>query len=99
MLERHVEDYFVACVKTRGGDVRKVKWIGRKHAPDRLALLPGQHFYAELKRPGKGARDGQQREHQRMRAAGCRVYVLNDLNIVKGFFHTLDNGESLDAFR
>ena len=40
MLERDVEDYLVKRVKAMGGEVRKVKWIGRRGAPDRLVMLP-----------------------------------------------------------
>lgn len=37
--ERDVERYLVAQVKAAGGEVRKVKWIGRRGAPDRVILL------------------------------------------------------------
>jgi hypothetical protein len=40
MRERDVEDYLVKRVKAMGGEVRKVKWIGRNSAPDRLVMLP-----------------------------------------------------------
>jgi hypothetical protein len=66
-LESSIEDYLVAQVKRLGGEVRKVKWIGRDGAPDRLVMLPrswgvkpgGVMFnegspaiWVELKRPG-----------------------------------------------
>lgn len=40
MKESDVEDYLVERVKELGGEVRKVKWIGRNGAPDRLVMLP-----------------------------------------------------------
>ena len=40
MLERDVEDYLVKRVEAMGGEVRKVQWIGRNSAPDRLVMLP-----------------------------------------------------------
>lgn len=40
MLERDVERYLVKRVKTLGGEVRKVQWVGRRNAPDRLVMLP-----------------------------------------------------------
>lgn len=40
MRERDIEDYLVKRVKAMGGEVRKVKWIGRNGAPDRLVMLP-----------------------------------------------------------
>lgn len=92
MRERDVEKHFINWVEKLKGEVRKVKWISRAHAPDRLALLPGQHFYAELKAPGKEARAGQAREHVRMRKAGCRVYVLDTVEKIDLFFNHLSEG-------
>lgn len=40
MRERDIEKYLVERVKALGGEVRKVKWIGRNGAPDRLVMLP-----------------------------------------------------------
>lgn len=40
MRESTVENYLVERVKALGGEVRKVKWIGRNGAPDRLVMLP-----------------------------------------------------------
>lgn len=45
MLESSVEDHLIKCAKARGGEVRKVAWIGRRGAPDRLVMIP------ELLRP------------------------------------------------
>lgn len=78
-----------ARVESYGGEVRAVAWIGRKHAPDVLALLPigaeyegyvahgvGGNYWIETKRPSKSATEAQAREHERMRAAGCTVLVV-----------------------
>jgi hypothetical protein len=40
MRERDIEAHLVKRVKELGGEVRKVKWIGRRGAPDRLVMLP-----------------------------------------------------------
>lgn len=40
MRESQIEKYLVARVKELGGEVRKVQWIGRRGAPDRLVMLP-----------------------------------------------------------
>lgn len=40
MRESTIENYLVERVKAMGGEVRKVKWIGRHGAPDRLVMLP-----------------------------------------------------------
>ena len=40
MRERDIERHLVRRVKELGGEVRKVQWIGRRGAPDRLVMLP-----------------------------------------------------------
>jgi hypothetical protein len=77
MRERTIEDYLVERVKALGGEVRKVKWLGRHGAPDRLVMLPDRTVWVELKAPGEKAKPHQQREHERMRAMGQRVEVVD----------------------
>lgn len=40
MRESTIEKYLVKRVKDLGGEVRKVAWVGRQGAPDRLVMLP-----------------------------------------------------------
>lgn len=40
MRERDIERYLCKKAKALGGEVRKVKWVGRRGAPDRLVMLP-----------------------------------------------------------
>lgn len=40
MRESQIEKYLCDRVKELGGEVRKVQWIGRRGAPDRLVMLP-----------------------------------------------------------
>lgn len=40
MRESQIEAYLAKRVKELGGEVRKVQWIGRRSAPDRLVMLP-----------------------------------------------------------
>jgi hypothetical protein len=88
MLENKVEQHFVDCAWARGGEVRKLAYIGRRGAPDRLLVLPGGRvFFVELKRPGAGAADHQAREHKRLRRAGADVRVLDTLEAVDSFFN------------
>lgn len=87
MKERDIERHLVARAKARGGEVRKVQWIGRRGAPDRLVMLPAPAgpgayqapIWVELKAPGVKPEAHQLREHQRMRAQGQRVVVLDSL--------------------
>ena len=40
MRERDIEKYLVQQAKALQGEVRKVKWIQRSGAPDRLLMMP-----------------------------------------------------------
>jgi hypothetical protein len=92
LLERDIEDYLVKRVESFAGEVRKVKWIGRRGAPDRVVMLPGRKvIWVELKRPGKLAKfpsttteRAQQREHRRMSLIGQTVVVIDSLAGVDG---------------
>ena len=80
MSERTVESYLKDCVEGAGGEVRKVSWVGRRGAPDRLVMLRGKCAWVELKRPSIDRPDPHQaREHERMRRlGGCDVRVINN---------------------
>jgi hypothetical protein len=99
MRERDIERHLVRRVKELGGEVRKVQWIGRASAPDRLVMLPltkiGQHWclpsiWVELKNPKTiltfpaDARErAQAREHERMRKLGQHVRVIGTIEQVE----------------
>lgn len=67
LLERDIEKQLVKRVLELGGEVRKVKWVGRNSAPDRIVMLPPDYMrfdddaqrattiWVELKAPGKAA--------------------------------------------
>lgn len=92
MRERDIEAYLVKRVKELGGEVRKLKWIGRNGAPDRVVMLPAVALYygeplslviwVELKAPGETAKPHQLREHKRMRDMGQRVEVVDSMERV-----------------
>jgi hypothetical protein len=86
--ERDIERYLVQQVKALGGECRKMKWIGRTAAPDRLVMLPptfsnridqdrDSAIWIELKAPGVAPEPHQLREHARMRKMGQRVEVVD----------------------
>ena len=95
MRERDIERHLVKRVKALGGEVRKVEWIGRRGAPDRLVMLPPRWapvqvaldprsaVWVELKAPGVKPEAHQLREHQRMRAMGQRVVVIDSIEGVE----------------
>lgn len=83
MLEIKVEEYLIKKVKELGGHVRKVQWIGRRGAPDRMVMLNGRTVFVELKKPKKTAEEHQAREHDRMRNhGGLHVEVVDTLQRV-----------------
>lgn len=86
MKERTVERYLVKRVKELGGEVRKVAWVGRQGAPDRVVLLPHNTIWVELKNPvtvqsfpANAHERAQAREHERMRNMGQHVVVVGTL--------------------
>lgn len=94
MRERDIERHLVKRVKELGGEVRKVKWIGRRGAPDRVVMLspgiviyPGPEYgytiWVELKAPGVKPEAHQIREHNRMREMGQRVVVIDSIEGVE----------------
>jgi hypothetical protein len=83
MNERIIETSLIAKIKALGGEVRKVSWVGHRGAPDRLVLLPDQHFFVELKAPGKTPQHHQSREIKRLEIAGFRVCVIDSLEQVE----------------
>jgi len=84
MRESEIEAYLVKRVKELGGEVRKVQWIGRNGAPDRLVMLPlWETIWVELKATGEKAKPHQKREHERMRAMGQYVVVIDSIEGVE----------------
>jgi hypothetical protein len=91
MLERDVEKYLVQRVKALGGLIRKVKWVGRSKAPDRLVLLPPpkRAVWVELKNPetikkfpANEHERAQNREHHRLRLMGQEVKVIGSTDYI-----------------
>ena len=90
LRERDIERHLVRRVKAMGGEVRKVQWVGRRGAPDRLVMLPSftredgglnplSPIWVELKAPGVKPEAHQLREHERMRRMGQRVAVIDSI--------------------
>jgi hypothetical protein len=91
MRESDIEDYLVYRARGIGGEVRKVKWIGRSGAPDRVLMLPWASglpstIWVECKATGKLPTDAQAREHDRMRNVGQRVEVVDSFEAVDALF-------------
>ena len=87
--ESEIEEHLHNRIKALGGEYRRVSWIGRNGANDDLVLLPGRHAWVECKKPGKHATAAQAREHDRLRTAGCEVYVVSTKAEVDAIFPPL----------
>lgn len=84
MKEHRIESHLAREVKRLGGTIRKVKWPSVRGAPDRFVMWPalGVSHWIELKQPGGVPEPHQQREHDRLRAAGNSVFVLDTVDAV-----------------
>lgn len=80
--ESLIEKHLVAEVKRAGGHAYKFVSPGRRGVPDRIVLLPGGRIvFVECKAPGQKPRSEQLREHERLRALGFNVVVLDSKNM------------------
>lgn len=85
MPERDIRKALKTRVEQYGGSVRAVSWLGRRGAPDILALVPltpdhgAMSVFVETKAPGGAPTDAQAREHYQMRECGCVVLVISTL--------------------
>ncbi|ADZ41829.1 TPA: VRR-NUC domain-containing protein [Yersinia enterocolitica] len=80
--EDSIEDHLVKEVKKVGGIAYKFISPGRRSVPDRLVLLPGgKVIFVECKAPGEKPTAAQLREHEKLRALGFTVRVLDSKNL------------------
>ena len=85
MLEKTIEAALVKRVKELGGMAEKFI-SGRRSVPDRLVTLPDNVIiFVELKAPGKKATVLQELDHERRRALGCDVRVINTMEDARAF--------------
>ena len=89
MLESIIEKYLVSEVKKMGGTAYKFVSPGHAGIPDRICLLPnGTLFFVELKATGKLTRPLQDRQIEKIRAYGQRVYVADSTEKIDGILKT-----------
>lgn len=85
-LERDIERALVRRIKALGGMCEKFTSPGRRSVPDRIVTLPGGRIvFVELKAPGKKPTPLQQRDHERRRAMGCDVRVIDTMEGANAF--------------
>lgn len=87
MQEMPIETFADDLAKEQGYLVRKVKWIGRRSAPDKLYSREDTGpFFIEFKKTGKEPTVTQAREIQRMRDAGIKVFTVDSIRGVRELF-------------
>ena len=81
MRESDIETYLRQRMQEIGGASYKFTSPQRRSVPDRICIFPGTYgarvAFVELKAPGKKPTAAQEREHQRLRALGCIVVVID----------------------
>lgn len=86
--ESKVEKHLKKEVEASGGKVRKLKWIGKSGAPDRLMWWPRKgteplaYALIELKAKGKPPTKIQEIEHAALREDGWTVIVADSVEAV-----------------
>mgnify|MGYP003533578676 FL=1 len=82
--EKFIELSLVRAIKAAGGICPKYMAPGTSGMPDRIVLMPnGQMCFVELKAPGKKPRPLQERMHEKLRALGFDVYVIDSTEQIK----------------
>jgi len=89
--EKKLEKLLIKLAAENGWLQRKVKWIGRNGAPDRVLMRETENgipqiVWIELKTTGESPTVQQLKEHARMRAAGQLVLVIDNENRLRSFF-------------
>lgn len=86
MLEKDIEKALVKRVESLGGLCEKFTSPNRRGVPDRIVTLPGGRIiFVELKAPGASPTKLQKRDHDRRKALGCTVFVIDNIEVANAF--------------
>lgn len=91
-LESKIEDYLIDCCKKQSMLLRKVQWIGRRAAPDRIIISAGQVVFVELKKHGEKLKAHQAREIERLRSEDANVAVIDSKEKIDTLLENIRNG-------
>lgn len=85
--ESDVEEYLVKRVAECGGIAEKFVSPNRASVPDRIVLWtnPADFHFVECKAPGKKPTAAQMRDHERRRAMGHIVVVVDSFETVDDY--------------
>jgi predicted component of type VI protein secretion system len=99
MKESVVEAYLVQVVTALGGTAEKFTSPARRSVPDRIVTIPSalgnaarmsqpcRVVFVELKATGKSPTAAQLRDHERRRALGAEVWVIDSKEGVDEFIN------------
>lgn len=80
LLEKQIERSVCDYAKSIGFLVYKFTSPERAAVPDRMFITPkGKVFFIEFKREGAKVTPAQDREHERLRAQGVTVFVVDSV--------------------
>lgn len=83
MREANIESPCVALAEEAGWWQRKVQWVGRKGAPDRVFIKDGRTVWVEFKKPDAEPELLQEIEHQEMLDHGGEVFVVDSVGVFR----------------
>ena len=84
--ERDVEKVLKLRVNSLGGTCEKFTSPGRRSVPDRIITLPkGKIIFVEVKKKGKKITRSQKNDHDRRKALGCDVRVIEGIEMANAF--------------
>lgn len=79
MLEEQIEKEVVHKAEMAGYEVRKVQWIGRRGAMDRVFFGHGKCIWIEFKAPGEEPEGQQAREIRRLKKRYPHIHVCDNV--------------------
>lgn len=83
MRERKIEKDAKKFAVKNGWYVRKFKTVNRRGVPDDIFIRAGVVMFIEFKKPGEPATEQQHLEHERIRAQGIQVHVVDSLQVAQ----------------
>lgn len=89
--EKLIEDKLAKGVKALGGWSLKLLPTFVTGLPDRLVLLRGRAYFAELKTAGKRARPDQLVVHRKLEKLGFKVSVIDSTDGVNHFLNEIND--------
>ena len=92
LREKDNEAHLVKVAKRHGGVMEKFTSPNRRSVPDRIGTIPCWDpliQFVEVKAEGEAPTDAQQRDHDRRRAMGAIVHVVDTKQMIDDMFFVL----------